>query len=425
MTANQDYFDAQLRHQIGVRRYTSGEVKQMLAILEKQDKELATKLRQRLSSMSTPMDLTSKRWQAMIADIKTARNTLWRELYQRTKTGGTELAAVEVDFENRMLTGVLPIEINLASVNMAQLKATLNKTPFAGGTNAARNLQQWYAGLDAADQARIIEALQMGVINGESVQQMVTRVIGTKAQGYTNGALAMSRRNAEAIVRTYASFVTNTARDSFFTANEDVIYALMWNATLDGRTSAICRGRDGHYAPVSSTQPLPANKFYPRLYPKDARPPAHPNCRSVMTSILDPNGVMEKAGARPFVRDTRTRRMREKNFRADAKANVGKDTWSTMTPNQRNIAVRKERMTWGNNNIGTVPADTTYNDWMRRQPAAFQDDVLGKTKAELFRTGKINLDQYIDRAGNELTLKQLAKDDPAVFKAAGLDPDNY
>jgi hypothetical protein len=62
---------------------------------------------------------------------------------------------------------------------------------------------------------------------------------------------------------------------------------------------------------------------------------------------------------------------------------------------------------------------------MKRQPAAFQNDVLGVTKAKLFRKGDLTLDQFIDRRGNELTLKQLASQQADAFKNAGLDPKNY
>jgi hypothetical protein len=55
----------------------------------------------------------------------------------------------------------------------------------------------------------------------------------------------------------------------------------------------------------------------------------------------------------------------------------------------------------------------------------FQEDVLGVTKAKLFRDGKLPLDRFVDRNGNELTLKDLAKKHADAFVAAGLDPTKY
>ena len=40
--------------------------------------------------------------------------------------------------------------------------------------------------------------------------------------------------------------------------------------------------------------------------------------------------------------------------------------------------------------------------WLGRQSAAFQDDVLGRTRGLLFRKGGLRLDRFVNRAGDEL-----------------------
>jgi len=72
--------------------------------------------------------------------------------------------------------------------------------------------------------------------------------------------------------------------------------------------------------------------------------------------------------------------------------------------------------------IGQVPAKTTYLDFLRRQPAAIQDDILGRTRGRLFRTGRLDLKSFVDRTGAEIPLDQLAKMHAGAFRAAGLDP---
>ena len=54
------------------------------------------------------------------------------------------------------------------------------------------------------------------------------------------------------------------------------------------------------------------------------------------------------------------------------------------------------------------PTDrVSYNDWLGKQSKAFQIDVLGKTRAELFRKGYIKMDQFVNNRGQVLTLDQL------------------
>lgn len=64
---------------------------------------------------------------------------------------------------------------------------------------------------------------------------------------------------------------------------------------------------------------------------------------------------------------------------------------------------------------GQVPESLRYGDWLRKQGAGFQDEVLGKGRAELFRGG-LPIDRFTDRAGNELTLKQLRAAEPISFR---------
>jgi hypothetical protein len=74
---------------------------------------------------------------------------------------------------------------------------------------------------------------------------------------------------------------------------------------------------------------------------------------------------------------------------------------------------------------GQVPATTSYQTWLKSQSKEFQEDVLGKTKAKLFRDGKLQLDKFVTRNGTELTLSQLAKKHADAFRAAGLNPEDF
>lgn len=100
------------------------------------------------------------------------------------------------------------------------------------------------------------------------------------------------------------------------------------------------------------------------IYPMNSgpRPPAHYNCRSRRV---------------PIVKD---------------KYSLGiKDTRASMD--------------------GQISAKITYEQWLKTQPISIQNEVLGKTRAELFRKGGVSLDRFVDKSGKTYTLDQLrAKD---------------
>ena len=64
---------------------------------------------------------------------------------------------------------------------------------------------------------------------------------------------------------------------------------------------------------------------------------------------------------------------------------------------------------------GQVPASETYQTWLKRQPAGFQDDVLGVQRASLFRQGKLTVDKFVDESGKVYTMEQLRAKHPAAF----------
>lgn len=397
-TANDELRDATLRHQIALRRYTAGLLKRISALLEVADADLALKLRQRLAKFEgKPVDFTSERWKDLITEVRAARAAAMTEYKDLSRSELAALGGIEAQKELAILAAVIPIEYAWATVPADQLRAILTSRPFQG-----RLLRDWFSELERIDQSRVQAAIQLGMVQGESTDDIVRRVIGTKATGYTDGALATTRRDANTIVRTAINHVSNVARGYVHEANEDVIECRIWSSTLDGRTSPMCRARDGRGATVGGN-PLPPGIL--PLIPKDARPPGHLNCRSVMVAFIDGVGLI---GNRPFVRDVRTRDAREVDFRKIAR--------QTGTP------IKDVRRAWSEANIGRVPAATTYQEFLARQPATFQDSVLGRTRGILFRKGGLKLDQFVDRSGNEISLAQLADTKPEAFIKAGLDP---
>ena len=186
------------------------------------------------------------------------------------------------------------------------------------------------------------------------IQQIRDGIIkGSTTSNITKAIVAIGmtqRRQAATLARTIINRVSTVARTTTMRENSDVISHYKWVATLDSFTSLICMGLDG--------------KIFKDLK-KNPKPPAHFNCRSTISYIVKPefNLGRDVKGTRPSVG-------------ADNKAKLVSD-------------------------------DTNYAKWLRTQPKAFQDEVLGKGKASIFRSGKVKLDKFVDANGRPLSLAQL------------------
>jgi hypothetical protein len=397
LTINEVYRDTVLRHQIDLRRYTSGVNKRIAKLLELADRDLAEKLRIRLARFEgTAIDFTGERWKALLDDIREVRAAALGDYKTMVRNELGDLSVHEGKANVDMLNhSVGIIDIEFASVSAAQLRAIATTRPFQG-----RLLKDWFSNLEQADRHRLTQAVQLGMVQGEPIDDIVSRVVGTRANGYADGILAITRRDAQAIVRTAVNHISNAARDDVLEENSDVIQAKIWSSTLDGRTTPICQANDGKGTPVGDNE-LPPD--IEPLTPPGITPPAHFNCRSTMIAYIDGVGLV---GKRPSVSDTRTRNSREADFAAEAR--------------ETGVPIQDIRDAWAEENVGRVPAATNYNDWLGTQSAKFQDEVLGPTRGKLFRDGGLKLDQFVDRSGNELTLDQLRQRSAGAFEAAGL-----
>jgi SPP1 gp7 family putative phage head morphogenesis protein len=156
-----------------------------------------------------------------------------------------------------------------------------------------------------------------------------------------------------ALVRTSINQVSNAASQQVYEANQDVTEKYRYVATLDTRTSAICRALDGR-------------EFE---YGKGPTPPQHFNCRSTTVAVVDYEGL-------------------------------------GLTPPKPG---RRASMD------GPVPANKSYGEWLSEQSKATQAEVLGPEKVAYFTRlsnkygPKDAIAKMVRDDGSELTLEQLRK----------------
>ncbi len=73
---------------------------------------------------------------------------------------------------------------------------------------------------------------------------------------------------------------------------------------------------------------------------------------------------------------------------------------------------------------GPVSAGTSYYEWLKTQPAGFQDEALGPMRAQLFRDGGLSAQRFqelqLGKQFEPLTLDQMKELEPVAFERAGL-----
>lgn len=287
---------------------------------------------------------------------------------------------------------LLPSQINaVAQVNTVQVApnfaatvATVDPTdlnftlPGTGGFNLTAGqgaaitlpngdvVAKAFRGLAESQAQRFNAIVRTGILTGEPTPQIARRLVGSlefgelartaKQQALAGGELTkMADHQIMTVVRTSIQQVSNAASTNVYQANNDITKKYRYVATLDNRTSAICQSLDG-------------KEF---VYGKGPEPPVHFNCRSTTIPIIDYKGL-----------------------------GIPEPDWG-VGPSVRASA------------DGPVKGNITYGQWLRGQPKAYQEEVLGKSRAGYFDklSSKYGPQEALARMvredGSEVTLAQL------------------
>lgn len=360
-TVNESILDESIRRAITLERLKAGESLIVRRFLN--DKVLPDILGQlqRLDQLGARQSTQRKRLKQIFAAVKKVLNDQFSILRADTRK---RIEAIGVNESKWMMGSVarsFPYMLDLVTPNVSVIKAGLQTTG-ARGKTLGRSYREWWDSVNLATRKKIMQEVNIGLASGESVDRITRRVRGTRANRFNDGAWRTTGRHAEAVVRTNINHIASVARNEVAKANTDVIKAERWVSTLDSRTSHICANLDGRKLDID----------------QGIRPPAHVRCRSIVIPVT-------------------------KSFR-ELGLNIDEPPPSNRASRNYPSAAKAVR--------GEVPGSITYGRWLKSQPVDIQNEVLGKRKAQLFRSGKVSIGQFTDKSLRPLTLEQLERKVP-------------
>lgn len=359
-SVNRKIRDAALRHAHLLEQYKQAQVNATLTFLNRQVlPDILQKVRSRLQR-NMPGKVTTQRLKELSNSVDELLRDGMKQASKEVQAELQDFARTEAEWQRRLLETQASdyVEVDFTTPPVNQLDSILSSRPMNGAV-----MKDWFSTIALRGQQEIIRQLNIGQAAGETVDQLVERIQGSKVAKYTNGVFGRIRRNVESTVRTAVAHVSNATRDDTYDENNDVIQGVMIVATLDNRTTPMCRAQDGRVYPVG----------------QGWRPPGHWNCRTTTVPVLK--------------------------------------SWEELGIDL-NEAPEGTRAAMN----GQVPEAITYEDWLAAQPEDVQDEVLGTTRADLFRSGKITIDQFVDDKGRQLTLEELARQEGLNTEEAGLSP---
>jgi SPP1 gp7 family putative phage head morphogenesis protein len=334
-----------------------------------------------------PTPTQAARLGAILAQLKTSLEG-WAESSTALAVGELQgLVELQAGFVTDILNGELPDDLLLQvksvqiSPQFAQAVATIDPTTYNIVT-LSDDLGATVLGVPKEFNLDIGDGTTITLPNGATLQKSFKRLAGQQAEVFTkevrNGLIlgeasekiarrlrrqliAVPNNQIRTMVRTSVNQVANAASQAVYSQNQEITKRYRYIATLDSRTSAICRALDGRTF----------------KYNEGPTPPQHFNCRSTTVPIVDYKGL----GIPP------------------------------PKPGKRRSSG------------GLVPANQTYGQWLFDQSKEVKADVLGPSKVPYFNMlsekhgPSAAIRKFVSADGTEVTLQELQRRYPKVKRS--------
>lgn len=354
--------NATTKHQIWLQRYASHLSNEFDPVLKDAD-VLIREVLTRVEKIET-----TKQFNSLAKDLNTGLSGIYGDWSNGLFNDIELLTQNEIEFTGKLLDKSTE-GVEIALPILASVLGVMYAYPTQFNDKGEAGLLKPIIGNFSKSQTdKVIEAVRRGFKVGLTNDQILRKIRGTKANKFKDGILSTTKNSADIITRTSVNHVANQAKMETFWRNRDIVTGWVFIATLDVRTTQICRHND-------------QQEFKLRTGPV---PPLHLRCRSTIGPLL-------------------------------------KDKFSTLTKGASTTRASK------GSSGGKQTQKSPYYQWLSVQSKEFQDDVLGKTKGQLFRDSGLSDEEFkrlvSNNLGQPLTLEQIKRKDPQAWENAGLDTD--
>lgn len=334
---------ANIEHQIALVRYSEGRARTLLPFL----RDMVSYLEGRLAKEGQTIT-TKQRLDLLLADTKGRMDAIYSDWESGEFLPALdEVLQNELEFQEASVGAVVDDFEPVLPANKQVMSAAYRNPLLIGAKGGAVDFGAYTKNWKPTEIKRVADRISAGFYSGETVSEITRGIVGLKSQRYADGILNISRANIQGMVKNSISHMSSTAKSEFGHENDDLIIGMRDIATLDSKTSAICRDRDGNVYLFS--------EFW-RNYP---RPPYHHGgCRTTQGYELS-------------------------------------EEYSFLKESRKRPAV-------SNGEAQEVPGTQTYYTWLKNQPAAVQDDALGPERGKIFRNAGLSPAEFKNASVNRL-----------------------
>jgi SPP1 gp7 family putative phage head morphogenesis protein len=360
-------FDDAVKTQLYTEQYANGLAKKVQGLLTAAQDEIAGKIAKIDPTSPTMTKWKQGRLEKLNESISEIVDSTYKDISKLSKDELLELGKFQAANTVNKFNQAIKADIFNVTLIPDNVKAIVENTMIDG-----KIIGDWWKDAKESTKKKLsaamaagTQALQVGMVQGESIGELINRIRGTKT---TPGIMSLTKREATALTRTSVLQVSNAVRQETFKANADVLDGIEFVATLDTRTTPLCRAMDGkrydmEMNPIGHSTPYPG------------APPLHWQCRTTIVAIT--KAWSELAGPKSPLNSEQKKSL--DNISVGMRASMN----------------------------GQIAGNMTYQDWLLSQPVELQKDILGPGRWKLWSENKLDMADLIDNTGRQLSLTEL------------------
>lgn len=266
---NEQYLNQTIRRIVYLESLKQSEINKLTPHIKAIDKLIKEKL---LDDELTEM--TIKSFNGVVTEIKQGVQAALIAYTDSVSVTLVDVAADSYAYEAKSIDAAFDGFKLASGIVVAEKAKVLEKlvknTPLAVKGSEGKTVTDLFNELANNESNKYINHIKLARYEGKTNQQIVQMIRGTRKNGYKDGLMEVTSRQAKTIVRTTVQHAAMQGKAEFANDNADIIKGEQWLSTLDSLTSSQCRALDQRVFELG----------------KGPRPPLHHNCRSTVLIVL-------------------------------------------------------------------------------------------------------------------------------------------
>ena len=325
MGINAEIQNLAIRHQHYVERYKTYQARQIQGLLSQAER----RVKRKIESYGERELVTKAKQQQLLREIDAINRSAGSRITEETTRELRLFAQSQQRNLARQVRESVPVALrdqySFTEIGPRKLWAAVTDRPISMQDGTFLSVDEFIGTFNVRTTEGVRQAVRQGYLLGETPKEITKRLSDL-------GIYAGRQARAATMARTVIAHTQAETRTSLYGENSDIVKGYMWVATLDGRTSDTCAELDGkvwfYDSPGESD------------LPGDIQPPAHYGCRSTTA---------------PITKSWQELGLDAGDYPAGARASAD----------------------------GEVPGKLTYKEWLDKQPAEIQREVLGPTRYDI------------------------------------------